>query len=363
MSNDKSIKGTTNCRLFKRSAPDANSEKLGIWEKGEKVTIISKTKGSAFEGSDEWYELDGGIYSWAGGIITASYNQIENYKDTSNDYSSININPQLLTYSEPHKFIGVDKAHKKTLGENVKIGLIENDFPTSMLDSGIFNKIELINLTSENYDCPYWESHGFRMASLINALPVDNQCIGIAPKAELYIFKINVINGNKIPINESFQELFKNDLLSKMDIVNISQNFNNPVNIVSEKIKELNHISFVISVGNNVNYIKYPARIEEAISVMEVSVYNNILSPKRKKEDNDKILEDPLLDYCVPSNKIFLLSKLSSSQTEIFNDAYSSEAAAIQTGVIAIANSLNRKHSDSIKNQNKYRYTNLNLLL
>ena len=66
------IKGITNCRLYKRSAPDINAERLGVWKKGETVAILHRTKGSSFEGSDEWYELEEGVFSWAGGINVGS---------------------------------------------------------------------------------------------------------------------------------------------------------------------------------------------------------------------------------------------------------------------------------------------------
>lgn len=61
--------GTTTCNLYKRrTKPSVNSEKAGFFALGEAVKIIDVVIGDLYEGVKTWYELEGGFYSWSGGI-------------------------------------------------------------------------------------------------------------------------------------------------------------------------------------------------------------------------------------------------------------------------------------------------------
>jgi len=144
MKSVKTIKGITNCRLYIRSAPDVNAERLGVWEKGQSVTILFKTIGTSFEDSDEWYGLKNGLYSWAGGINTS--NTVEELKIPKN----VEIKGELLT---ANRFKNLSKDEQRRLihyyiKENASE--LKNEYPEIQ---GFSVRKKLVKNQPQNYYC------------------------------------------------------------------------------------------------------------------------------------------------------------------------------------------------------------------
>lgn len=267
------IKGTTNCRLFKRAAPNVNAKRLGVWKKGQPVSILYKTKGSPFEGSDEWYALEDGVFSWAGGInvgeqeVALKVNVVEEIieEDTPRQKS------ELIDYRKLISIPGIDASNN---GSGIRI---------AMLDSGVFvdhpdfdkSKFRLPSLYNSFEEIADQNGHGTHLTGLISAnSKKDKGVIGIAPEVTIEHFKVLDRDGITVfKLLKSSLEHIKNNHIH-YDIINMSFNITETQYKKIEgdlKLIKESGVIMVAAAGNSLRIIKkrifYPAFSENVISV------------------------------------------------------------------------------------------------
>ena len=334
MSNNTFIKGITNCKLNKRSAPDVKAELLGILEKGESVRILSKTKGSAFEGSDEWYELEGGVFSWAGGINVES-EDIKNRQVKVGTSKNIKLRTYLSSCFKNGKLIHPVEYWRlpnykpefsylrKMGGDGVFVGIM--DFSLGKI-SPYVNVIG-----SSNPGIKPKNDHGAAMAGLsagnsllqglapaasIVELPVFNK----KAKFSLALFEkaINYLN----LLNDS-QKLVVNISLSKLK-ENISEELENKLITLARRP----NIIVVAAAGTDTqltgDLIQHPARLND---VLAVGTITKDFWVSNRKQFNSQ------LNILLPDHKYKSISFRKT--TPFVNKGKDSAATAVVSGMIA----------------------------
>lgn len=200
----------------------------------------------------------------------------------------------------------------------------------AILDSGIeeieplkgkvvdkFNTFDNTNKTKDEF------GHGTQIASIIGANRNDLIVQGINPKVSFYDVKVldkhgkgevgNLIKGLEWAIDK------------KVDIVNISLNFDNYSSELHKLIKKGydNNIIFIGSSGNEIGMeTNYPAKFKEVVSISSID----------RKENIDFLASQGKIDFVAPGFDVPTID----NKENLSVQQGSSFAAAYATGVISI---------------------------
>ena len=199
-----------------------------------------------------------------------------------NDFKILDIkyNPQNEVVDYGVQMVGAPLEWGETMGENVKIGVI---------DTGVdYNHIELKNRikdginTIDGGDFNDENGHGTHICGIISAEKNGVGVIGVAPKAELYVAKAFAKDGTS---NFSAIEKAVNWMIDKkVNVVNMS--FSSPAGgrAYTNLIHRLSQCgaSIICAAGNEGemgdNTIGFPARFDETVAVCAVDVNKHIAS-------------------------------------------------------------------------------------
>jgi len=177
----------------------------------------------------------------------------------------------LQTMSEVYDWglrdLNIPDIHKETLGENIKIAVI---------DSGKSNHFELENNTlgAKNLTRSSWvddrNGHGTFVSGIIAAEKNNEGIIGVAPKSKIYFIKAIDDAGRGDPA--ALAGAIKKANQEKVDIISISAGMFVDFKPIHKAVKDAynNNIILISAAGNSgtKHYdIAYPARYPEVIGV------------------------------------------------------------------------------------------------
>lgn len=175
------------------------------------------------------------------------------------DYSNL--------YNEMELWNFHDKGHT---GKGIKIAIFDSGISPEVKDQ--LNVVEKIDFTNDEVETDMI-SHGTFIASVIGSKNPD--CPGIAPDAELYIFK--VFNKDHESYTEWFLNAFNYAIEKGIDIINLSNGSSDfQDNPFIDKINEMteNGITVVSSIGNDgpeQGTLNNPADMNNVIGVGSVN--------------------------------------------------------------------------------------------
>lgn len=178
------------------------------------------------------------------------------------------------------RMVGAPLEWKETMGEGVKVGIIDTGICTSHIelrnrikDGANFSGGSRDNIEDEN-------GHGTHIAGIIAAEKNGIGVIGVAPKADLYIAKAFGADGKTDynAIEKSVRYLED----KKVDVINMSFSSGYSSPSYRSLIWEANQkgITVVCAAGNDgdhgYNTIGYPASYPETVTVSAVDINRNI---------------------------------------------------------------------------------------
>lgn len=158
--------------------------------------------------------------------------------------------------------IKADKLWNKTMGENVKIALIDTGVDVKHQD--ISESIKLtINMHNRTTDVTDIYGHGTHVAGLL-----VGKRTGIAPKAELYVAKVLDDKGNGSMANILDGITFAINLNVDILCMSLGIPYELP-QILEERIQSAYRkgITIVCATGNSNSSVEYPAKLKNVIGV------------------------------------------------------------------------------------------------
>jgi major intracellular serine protease len=215
-------------------------------------------KGGMLDNIDDWYEDTSDNFYWAGGVrqltgITADPATADNY-------------PWWIKLND------LESIWKKTRGEGVKIGILDTGIDTTHF--ALTSQIKKTVYSAYRQGADPADSkgsvedsngHGTKCAGMIAAFDASTpaHCCGIAPSAELYIYK--VFNDKVGDFNEFLVTGIMDAIRDGVDIISISRSYN-PDPLVDAQIRRAvaNNIFVVVS-GGNTSEGKNPLLAESGI--------------------------------------------------------------------------------------------------
>ncbi len=176
------------------------------------------------------------------------------------------------------RLVGAPLEWKETMGEGIKVGIIDTGVCTSHPDlSGRIK--DGVNFTNEDRAsfCDY-SGHGTHVSGIVCAERNGSGVVGVAPMADLYVAKAFDKTGRTTypAIEKSLLWLAER----KVDVINMSfssPNANKRYSEVIHAIKRLG-ITMICAAGNEgeKSVIGYPARFNETIAVSAVDINKHI---------------------------------------------------------------------------------------
>ncbi|MBE7049344.1 MAG: hypothetical protein E7394_01060 [Ruminococcaceae bacterium] len=237
----------------------------------------------------------------------------------------LNRNDEIIDYGV--KMVGAPLEWSETMGEGIKVGIIDTGVCTSHPD--LSGRIaDGVNFTLEDTGTfEDYNGHGTHVAGIVAAEKNGMGVVGVAPKSELYIAKAFDKSGKTDygAIEKSIFWLID----KKVDVINMS--FSSPNTF--PRYKNLIHfanqkgITLICAAGNDgangKNTIGYPARFNETIAVSAVDI-------------NKKVA-----DFCSKGNSAEISAAGIDIYSTFLNNGYAilsgtSMATPIITGAVAI---------------------------
>lgn len=178
------------------------------------------------------------------------------------------------------KMIGAQYEWQETMGEGIKVGVIDTGVDTDHDD--LKNRIkDIANFTDKREIMTDENGHGTHVAGIIAAEQNGFGVVGVAPKCDLYVAK--AFDERGVSTDESVCKALKWMIEKKVDVINMSYSSNkrddnerNLLNTCTEK-----NIILCAAAGNsgaqeNENTISYPAKYNNVIAVTAVDYKGDI---------------------------------------------------------------------------------------
>ncbi len=178
------------------------------------------------------------------------------------------------------KMVGAPLEWDETMGENVKIGIIDTGICADHID--LKGRIrDCINFSGgKTDDIEDRNGHGTHVAGIVCAERNGVGVIGVAPKADLYVAKAFDENGKTT--YPSIEKSLNWMISKKVDVVNMSFSSDMSSKEYKNLISRTHNagISMVCAAGNegqkSENTIGYPANFKETIAVTAVDINRKI---------------------------------------------------------------------------------------
>lgn len=194
------------------------------------------------------------------------------------DYTVLNTfdsDEEVMSYGV--KMVGAEYEWEETMGEGIKVGVIDTGVDVNHPD--LKNRIKnCANFTSEDiYDVKDDAGHGTHVCGIIAAERNGTGVVGVAPKCDLYVAK--AFNTDGVGDMKNILKSLDWMLKQGVDIVNMSfssDGFSKQEEMYINKCY-VNNIILVAAAGNKGQRerISYPARYKGVISVSAVDINKN----------------------------------------------------------------------------------------
>ncbi len=208
------------------------------------------------------------------------------------------------------KMIGAEYEWSETMGEGVKVGIIDTGIDVNHQD--LKNRIKAYKcfVDGETDDL---NGHGTHVAGVVAAEKNGIGVVGVAPKCDLYIAKAFDEKGvsSDESVSKSLEWMLENDV----NIINMSYSSNK----TDEKEKALleecskNNIILCAAAGNsgngeNIDTISYPAKYNNVIAVTAVDYKGNITDFSSAGEKAQVAAAGKNILSCYKNNSYAILS-------------------------------------------------------
>lgn len=240
--------GIVTCNVYRRKEkPSINAEKAQYFVSGDELSIKDVVLGDSFEGVNTWYELDGGIYVWSGGVSLNLEEKIFERKLQLDEVfkkrkEKTQISQTILDYS---KELALNKKIKLGEGEGISIAVLD-----SGIDKRHFQKNRNIVYSNDDREDHSKFEHGTNVSGLLIS---DNEEIkGLCPKSKIFDFRTTLDQGNvnDTAVENALFHIYRNLANSPCEIINMS--FGTDFKAVAEVIKNLHSkgVIIVVAAGN-----------------------------------------------------------------------------------------------------------------
>lgn len=249
-----------------RKGPGKAYEVLGIvFPSGKDFAVDGEENGEDLDGINNWYYKKNGKgqkqYYWKGGTVTVESN-----------------------ISWGIRALGIDQLWPETLGEGVKVAIIDTGIDLKNDDLKAAYKTGYNVLTQQCYPqdptcIQDYDGHGTGCATVLGSRgTLDFR--GIAPACELIIIKMAEDHDHVDPV-KNLPDAVDKAILLGADIISISSGFYPEDKAVTAMINKSSAEAIIIAAaGNDGTYVAYPANIPGMISVGAVKINNSELGYK-----------------------------------------------------------------------------------
>jgi major intracellular serine protease len=276
------IQVTIRSSIYIRQGPSRDSKQLGVAPaSGLVIQMDGKEDGTLWKGINTWYYKinDNGVkqYYWGGGVQEKGTDDQSTLQQLAQKIVLDKTNAAAVVRANWNNSIPqIPETWRQTQGAGVKIAII---------DSGVFadhpdiqTAIDVYQDLTSDADKIDYSGHGTHITGLIGARSNANGIIGVAPKANIIVFKAQT--GNYNPKTENDQAMA--DAVNKAiefgaDIINMSMSSANPSSNLAAAITAAvnQNILVVASAGDNLELnlksMYYPASRTEVISVAAIT--------------------------------------------------------------------------------------------
>jgi subtilisin family serine protease len=282
-------------------------------------------KGDSYEGIDTWMKDDAGNYYWSGGIsdTTAFTQQSPFVFDSSKvaPWSTLNFD--------------ISRFWPRSTGKNITIAVIDTGiFPHKDLKDAIDTVHQKSFISDSVLDT---DGHGTHVSGIIAARGLSD-ILGVAPEAR--ILPLKIVNSHQDIINTQhlIDAITYAISLDHVKIINISlitdSNENEALLALNSVIQQAFHArKIIVAASGNLagNYISFPAKFENMISVSAIERDPNVLAESYLLLDTSNYGKG--IKACCPGSSIISCSAEGAGTVE---DTGTSMACAYMSGLIAL---------------------------
>lgn len=302
---------TVTKNLNVRRSPDFSWPAVTHYSPGATVNIKAEVTGKDIWGNSVWYQLEDGNYVWSGG--TSGSGQAGGFAQKCNEFANDSYCKTLLLdangnpagqpnwkVSWGHIDTEIWKVWKQynTMGQGVKVGVIDNGFRDSGNDLAGRIKKKTVSVGSDIFD-PINYPHGTWSAGVIGASGAN--VLGVAPQCDLYVYKIDD------PAPGAITLAIKQAMQDGVKIISISMDCgdnNATLAGLIDKYGKNGDVLFVASAGNtevssDPNYLSYPASHPGCLSVSGYCLDNN-----NSRQYNSDSMHNKFVALCGPGRHI-----------------------------------------------------------
>lgn len=274
---------------------------------------------------------------------TADDESMQNQIETDHNENGDVLEPEPIEFQQGevkqigYEYYGIDSLHEEgTTGRGVKIAILDTGIDIDNQDLVYEDTINFIS--DDASDIMDENGHGTKIAGIIAARKDGEGMIGIAPDAELYICKISDSYGttNNRLLTEGIEWAIEKDV----DIINISIEFDKEYNDITQAMQEAADKGIIIlaSAGNQNteekdNEVKFPAKLEDAISVSMLGKDGEIF---------EYAIQSDEVDVYAPGDDVVATT----FDNKLIVSTDNSSAVAYASGVTALLMQQNEKQLD-----------------
>jgi subtilisin family serine protease len=240
--------GIATCNVYRRlNKPSVNAEKAQYFVSGNEMSINDVVLGDSFEGVNTWYELEGGIFVWSGGVSLNLEDKIFERKLNLDDLfekrkGNSDITQAIFDYS---KEVKLEKQIILGSGAGITIAVLD-----SGIDKRHFQKNGNIVYSNDDREDNSKFEHGTKVTGLLIS---DNEEIkGLCPSSKIFDFKTTLLERNidDTKVQNALLHIYKNLPNSPCEIINLSLDTDSKK--VAKVVKELHSkgVILVVAAGN-----------------------------------------------------------------------------------------------------------------